>query len=197
LEEAVRALGSRPRSPLGVFEGRLACGNAVVSPGGVVCAFYEAQLREHGGGGRRGALLSCEAGRGEPLFLKGRLTQVQVEPAGQNILGPTAIRRCRWGGVPGGGLDPQDVLAEGIPPCEAISFERTGKMGESYRVVGHLEWGPNKTLRIAPPLGGAVLLAPSGEVPAAGRALARRAWSFFGGSAGLSTMAALILARAF
>ncbi len=140
LDEAAKVVRVTGKPLAGVFRGRIACDEAVTSPSGVVCAFYEAELRAPADGRRKGPLLSTERGFGTTLWLKGERTVAAVSFSPAQLTAPEELRRCTLMGRLSTGL--QTALAGGDEPLEATSHERLGRLGESCLVVGELRPGP-------------------------------------------------------
>lgn len=165
----------RPARAEGVFAGRLEANGQVSSPGGVVGAFYEAEIRAVPGWGKRGALLSVDRDRAGRVFLAGVRSRAEIEVAPGSILGPTRARRC-----PGPGslaFSPPQWLATGHLPPDAVSFERVGRLGEACLAVGRLRLDASGVCRLRGGFGGPPALVIGGDVPLAVAALLRRAWT--------------------
>ena len=194
LDEGVEALrrGEAPR--WGVYRGRLAASDQVTSPGGVVCAFYEAEVRGEKAEGGRGSLLSLERAYAPVLQMRGEKTQAALSFSPRLLLAPLCVRSCLVG-IPaelGPGLD---APVEGAPPEKALSYERVGKLGEECLVVGELRPGPvagGYELRGRQGGPAMVILGNSGETT--GTQLARRAWGLFAAAGVLTVAAAWVLA---
>ncbi|MFZ5468799.1 MAG: hypothetical protein ACOZIN_05115 [Myxococcota bacterium] len=122
----------------GVFRGRLGAEGEVVSPGGVVGAFFEAQVRALAPGGGKGPLLSVERAQAALIYLVGERHRAAVRLGEDGVHGTPSIRRCsaspRW----------TFALAEGETGVEALSFERVGKLGAWVLVAGRLVAGPSE-----------------------------------------------------
>jgi hypothetical protein len=193
LDVAVATLGTKKRSKVTVFAGRLGAVDPVSSPGGVLCAFYEAEVREIGQGGEKGVLLSRDQGASLPVVLKGERTEVPVEFSREDVIAPLRIRRCRWAGLLGSAAE--QPSHPGIACADALSFERVGKLNERCLVVGRLVREGNE-LRLQGPGVGPVLLAMDAVAPLASERLVRKSWALFAGAAGLSCASALFFAQA-
>jgi len=194
LDEGVEALrqGQAPR--WGVYRGRLAASDQVTSPGGVVCAFYEAELRGVKPDGGKGSLLSVERAYAPVLQMRGERTQAALSFSPSLLLAPLRVRPCRVG-TPAEVAPGLEAPVEGAPPEEALSYERVGKLGEECLVVGELRPGPVAGVyELRGRQGGPamVLLGNSGE--GMGARLARRAWTLFALAGGLTVAAAWVFA---
>ncbi|QRK06758.1 hypothetical protein JQX13_42935 [Archangium violaceum] len=193
IDEGVAAL-RQGRSPgWGVYRGRLASSDQVTSPGGVVCAFYEAELRGVMPDGSKGPLLSMERGYAPVLQVRGEHAEAAVSFSPKLLLAPMHIRRCHMGkplAETGTGVPAQGSVVE-----EALSYERVGKLGEECLVVGELKKGPVPGVyELRGKQGGPamVILGNAGE--GTGTVLARRAWRMFAVAGGLTVAAAWVLA---
>lgn len=193
IDEGVAALrqGQSPR--WGVYRGRLASSDQVTSPGGVVCAFYEAELREVMADGSKGPLLSVERAYAPLLQVRGEKAEAAVSFSPKLLLAPMRIRRCQMGkplaetgtGVP----------AEGQAVEEALSYERVGKLGEECLVVGELRPGPVPGVyELRGRQGGPAMVILGNEGEGTGTVLTRRAWRLFAAAGGLTVAAAWVLA---
>ncbi|MHB8879466.1 MAG: hypothetical protein ACYC8T_37715, partial [Myxococcaceae bacterium] len=193
LDEAVRAVRLGRGRGAGLFRGRLAASDPVASPGGVLGALYQAEVRAVAvNGARRGALLSRERSRSPVVSLRGERTEVSIELGRGEVLGPVRARQCRTGGVVTL-LSPRS-FAEGQPPADAVSFERVGKVGERCLVAGRLEEGPVPgALRLRGEGGGPVVILGEDPVPF-GRAFAWKSWASFAAAAALLAASAACLA---
>ncbi|MBF5040948.1 hypothetical protein FGE12_00990 [Aggregicoccus sp. 17bor-14] len=206
--EALRALAPRDvdeavgealrgERGVGVFRGRLGARGTVTSPAGLVCAFYESELRaneEGGSDGGRGALLTQERGHASLVTLRGERHEVAVTFAPSQVIAPLEPRRCR-AGVSVASLDPR--LPAGPEPVEAaMSWERVGRIGEPCLVVGALVRGavPGRCA-LKGLQGGPALLVLGSDGEAAGAQLLRRAWTLLGSAAALVVCAAFVLSR--
>ncbi|WPB81984.1 hypothetical protein KYC5002_23080 [Archangium violaceum] len=182
------------RSPgWGVYRGRLASSEQVTSPGGVVCAFYEAELRGVMPDGSKGPLLSMERAYAPVLRVRGARAEAAVSFSPELLLSPVRILRCQMSqplaetgtGVP----------AEGQVVEESLSYERVGRLGEECLVVGELRRGPVPGVyELRGKQGGPamVILGNAGE--GTGMVLARRAWKLFALAGGLTVASAWVLA---
>ena len=180
-------------SAVGLFEGRLASGEPVTSPSGVLCAFYDAELRALASRGARGALLAVDRGQASAIFLRGERCQARLAFAPGSVLAPVQVRRCRLSGRLSCASD--SVLASGLPPTDALSYERVGKIGEKCLVVGRVVRGTSEgSYLLKGPAGGPALVALDEEVAIAGRRLLMRGYGLFAMAASLVVLAAFMLA---
>jgi hypothetical protein len=193
LDEGVAAL-RQGRSPgWGVYRGRLVSSDQVTSPGGVVCAFYEAELRGVMPDGSKGPLISVERAYAPVLQVKGERVEAAVSFSPKLLLAPMRIRRCQMEkplaetgtGVP----------AEGMKVEEALSYERVGKLGEECLVVGELRQGPVPGVyELRGKQGGPAMMILGNAGEGTGTVLTRRAWRLFAAAGGLTVTAAWVLA---
>ena len=196
LDDAARAVRATGKPVQGIFRGRIACDEAVTSPSGVVCAFYEAELRAPADGRRKGPLLSTERGFGTTLWLKGERAMAAVSFSPAQLTAPEELRRCTMLGRVSAGL--QAALADGAEPhaMEVTAFERIGRLGDSCLVVGELRAGP---------VPGSWEIRGAGRGPAPvvvghnaavlGRGALGRAATYFSAAVVLCASAAWVLAR--
>jgi hypothetical protein len=193
IDEGVAELRAGRSPGWGVYRGRLASSDQVTSPGGVVCAFYEAELRGVMPDGSKGPLLSMERAYAPVLQVRGERAEAAVSFSPKLLLAPVRILRCQMGqplaetgtGVP----------AEGRVVEESLSYERVGRLGEECLVVGELRQGPVPGVyELRGKQGGPamVILGNAGE--GTGTVLARRAWKLFALAGGLTVAAAWVLA---
>jgi hypothetical protein len=203
LDEAVAALRAGHAPGWGVYRGSLDAAEALSSPGGVPCAFFEAEVREVAEDGRKGPLLSRERAYASELVLRGERVGASVRFAPSSLMAPVEVRRCRAlpGAVPASWYEdapeteaaPQAAATE----PEALSWERVGTPGETCFVVGELRRGPREgSYVLCGRDGGPALMVLGPEAPMTGGTLARRAWTHFAAAGALSMAAALVLARA-
>jgi hypothetical protein len=193
IDEGVEAL-RQGRSPgWGVYRGRLASSDQVTSPGGVVCAFYEAEVRGVMPDGSKGPLLSMEQAYAPVLLVRGERVEAAVSFSPKLLLAPRQIRRCQMGkplaetgtGVP----------AEGQAVEEALSYERVGRLGEECLVVGELRKSPVPGVyELRGKQGGPAMVLLGNEGEGTGTVLVRRAWRLFAVAGGLTVAAAWVLA---
>ncbi len=194
LDEAVAELRAGRDPGWGLYQGRLGASEPVTSPSGVVCAFYEAELRTAGDQGRKGPLLSQERAHSLLITVRGERAEAAVSFAPSTMLAPMQVRRCL--------TDPRLVepeageLAAGRPVEEVLSYERVGKIGEHCLVVGELQRGPAPgSYVLRGKQGGPAMLVLGSEGAGTGRELARKAWAFFSAAGALSVAAAFMLSR--
>ncbi len=195
LDEAVAELRAGRSPGWGVYQGRIGASEQVTSPGGVVCAFYDAELRTVGPQGRKGALISQEKAYALVITVRGERTEAVVSFTPSAMLAPLQVRRCL--------TDPRSTeleageLAAGRPVEEVLSYERVGKLGEPCLVVGELHKGPAPGSYVLRGLqGGPAMVLLGQEGMGTGKQLARRAWGFFSAAGALSVVAAFVLSRA-
>jgi len=191
VDEAVAAL-PRAGKP-GVFRGRLAARGPVTSPAGLVCAFYESELRAAQPDGK-GTLLTQERAQAALVCLRGERHEAVLSFSPSALLAPVEPRRCS-ASASMASMDPR-VLAGAEPVAEATSHERVGRIGEPCLVVGRLVPGLAKGRYALHGLqGGPALLVLGTDAEAAAAQLARRAWALIAGSAALTVSAAFLLSR--
>jgi hypothetical protein len=188
LDEGVAALRADRSPGWGVYRGRLGSSEQLMSPGGVVCVFYEAELRGAMPDGSKGPLLSVERGYAPLVLVRGERVEVVVGFSPQQLLAPVGIRRCGPGVGPG-------VLVEGRRPEEAaLSYERVGKPGEECLVVGELRRGRVEgAYELRGRQGGPALVILGAERAGTGAVLARQAWGLFMLAGALVVLAAWML----
>jgi hypothetical protein len=189
LDEAVEALRLGLASGWGTYRGRLAASQQVTSPGGVVCAFYEAELRGVSEDGSKGPLLSVERGYAPRVTLCGARVEVGVEFSPKLLLAPVRVRRC--GQRPGASCV---LLTEARPEEAALSYERVGKPGEECLVVGELCEDAEGTYVLRGREGGPAMVVLGNVGAGTGAVLARRAWSLFTAAGALTVAAAWVFA---
>jgi hypothetical protein len=176
----------------GVFEGQVSCEEPVTSPGGIVCAAYEAQLRMPTVDGSRGSLINQERAYTHVLQLRGERLCAQVAFHPVSLVAPVQIRRCRVSQV--SPFAPTEVLASGELAVEALSYERVLRMGETCRIVGKLEPGHNAgSYRIKGVAGQPPLILVGEEVAVAGKRFFRSALAHFAAAAVLCAAAAWMI----
>ncbi|HYO54640.1 hypothetical protein [Archangium sp.] len=193
IDEGVAALREGRSPGWGVYRGRLVSSDQVTSPGGVVCAFYEAELRGVMPDGSKGPLLSVERAYAPVLQVRGEEEAAAVSFSPKLLLAPTRILRCQMG-TPLAGTG-TGVPVESGAMEESLSYERVGKLGEECLVVGELRAGPVPGVyELRGKQGGPamVILGNAGE--GTGTVLARRAWRMFAAAGGLTVAAAWVLA---
>ncbi|MBZ4419841.1 hypothetical protein [Myxococcus sp. RHSTA-1-4] len=204
LDEAVASLRMGGTPGWGVYQGTLDAAEVLTSPGGVPCAFYEAEVREVAEDGRKGPLLSRERAYAPVLVLRGERVRASVRFAPSSLVAPVEVRRCR--ALPGTGpaswYEEVPALGAGIQAQveatepEVLSWERVGTVGGPCLVVGELRRGPDEgSYVLCGRDGRPALVVPGPETPATGGTLARKAWKHFAAAGALSMAAALVLYR--
>jgi hypothetical protein len=164
----------------------------VTSPGGVVCAFYDAELRLIGLRGEPGRLVARERGASLPLELRGLSESVRVRFSPARAAAPMSIRRVLVPLEPEAGEIPADGEREAV---EVLSWESVGKLGTRALVLGKLEADRRGGWRLVGILGGAApVVLPSEQEPAA-RAWRSEAWRWSGVAMPLAVLAALCFGR--
>lgn len=194
IDEAISELRAGREPGWGVYQGRLGASDPVTSPGGVVCAFYDAELRSPGDEGRKGSLISQEKGYSLLITVRGEHAEAAVSFSPSTMLAPVRMLRCQ--------TDPRRVepeageLVQGKPVEEVLSYERVGKLGEACLVVGELQRGPAPgSYVLRGKQGGPAMLVLGTEGAGTGQQLARRAWGFFSAAGAISVAAAFVLSR--
>jgi len=205
LDEAVAALRAGQSPGWGVYRGRLDDANGLTSPGGVPCAFYEAEVREAAADGRKGPLLSRERAYAPVLVLRGERVSASVRFSPATLMAPMEVRRCRAlpGTVPASWYEDAPATDAGgaaqvtaLEP-EALSWERVGTPGEACFVVGEFRRGAEEgSYVLCGRDGGPALVVLGPEAPGTGSLLARRAWTHFAAVGALSMTAVFILSQA-
>ena len=179
LDEVVNRLRGGERSAQGVFRGRIGADEDVTSPGGVVCAFYEAQLRQPTIDGRKGSLLGTERASPDTLWLRGERVQALVAFSIDDAFGPEETRKCQV--AQRLAFDEGRAFADGELPTDAVSFEKLGRRGEHCLVVGELRPGPTEgSYLIRGAAGGPAMVVMADDVLAIARRVLRRSWVCFG-----------------
>lgn len=176
-----------------LLKGRLGAVDPVISPGGVLCAFYDAELRRPG---RLfpGLFLSQERASASTVILRGRSKEVRVEARKEALHAPRSSRPCQLGPGLAFGLSP--VLSEGGMVEDAVSRERVGKLNEPCLVLGRLESDSRGRLVIRRTRD-LVPLISAGEIPEdLGQRIAHRA-SMLAFAAAVSTCVAGALVASF
>lgn len=205
LDEAVAALRAGRSPGWGVYRGRLEAPEVLTSPGGVPCAFYEAEVRGVAADGRKGPLLTRDRAYAPALVLRGERVGASVRFTPSSLMAPVEVRRCQavpgtvpasWyeeAPVPEAGAQAQAAAAQ----PEALSWERVGTSGEACLVVGELRRGAEEGTYVLSGRGGGPALVVLGpEAPSTGGVLARKAWGHFAAAGALSMAAAFMLAGA-
>jgi hypothetical protein len=177
-----------------VFAGQLGADSPVTSPGGIVCAFYEAELRERLETGGKGPLLGRERSAAPLLTLRGERGEAPILIPRMLVLAQTQARTCRAEGRPL--LIGEQQLVGGAAPNDAVSFERVGRLGEKVLVLGRLRPSAGGSFELAGSPAHPSLLVVGDDVERSALALAQRAWTRFACALGLSIAAAYLLARA-
>src|SRR5205823_5865657 len=158
----------------------------VTSPGGIVGAFYEAELRALPPGGGKGSLLSKEQGASHSTYLRGDRHELLFDISHADLEGPLAMRRCRALSPFEFASDP--ALSGPVPSIEAVSYERVGKLGEGCFIVGRVRKHPGRGVELI----GAPMVPPLLLLNAEPVALARR----FAKRAGIAFACAVALCAA-
>ena len=171
-----------------LLDGRLGSPGAVTSPGGVVCAFYEAELRRVAERGEPGHLVARERAVSLPLELRGLRTSVRLRFSPTRAAAPVAIRRV----LVGIEQRSDEVPAEGEPPpVEMLSWESVGKLGARALALGKLERERDGGWRLVGIAGGAAPVVLPTEQESAAAAWRSEAWRWSGVAAPLAVLAAL------
>jgi hypothetical protein len=171
-----------------LLDGRLGSSGEVTSPGGVICAFYEAELRLVGERGEPGRLVARERAASVPLELRGLRQSVRLRFSAARAAAPVAIRRLL---VPVE-RDADEVPAEGEQPAvEVLSWESVGKLGARALALGKLEQDRDGSWRLVGIAGGAAPVVLPAEQESAAAAWRSEAWRWSGVAAPLAVLAAL------
>lgn len=171
-----------------LLDGRLGSSGEVTSPGGVICAFYEAELRLVGERGEPGRLVARERAASVPLELRGLQQSVRLRFSAARAAAPVAIRRVL---VPVE-RDADEVPAEGGQPAvEVLSWESVGKLGARALALGKLEQDRDGRWRLVGIAGGAAPVVLPAEQESAAAAWRSEAWRWSGVAAPLAVLAAL------
>lgn len=195
IDEAVAELRAGREPGWGVYQGRLGASEPVTSPGGVVCAFYDAELRSAGGQGRPGPLISQERAYALLITVRGERVEAAVSYSPSTVVAPERVLRSQRDSR----LEEPEAgeLAGGRPVEEVLSHERVGKLGEHCLVVGELRRGPAPgSYVLRGKQGGPAMLVLGAEGLDTGQRLARRGWSLFLAAGALCVAAAFVLSRA-
>jgi len=123
-----------------VLAGRLGAAGGVWSPGGVRCAFYDAELCGPTAEGKD-TVLAHERGASLPIVLCGERGQVEVSFSPQRTSAPIQRRRSR-------------VQVEDGPLLDLISLESVGPLGAPALGIGRLERNPRGGWRLVGAGGG-------------------------------------------
>ena len=175
-----------------VLDGRLGSTGEVTSPGGVVCAFYEAELRLVGKRGEPGGLVARERAASLPLELRGLQRSVRVRFSSTRAAAPVAVRRVL---VP---IEREsgEVPAQGeAPVVEVLSWESVGKLGARALALGKLELDRAGGWRLVGVAGGAAPVVLPTEQESAASAWRSEAWRWSGVAVPLAVLAALCFGR--
>ena len=164
----------------------------MTSPGGVVCAFYDAELRLVGRQGEPGRLVGRERGASLPLELRGIRRSIRVRFSPLRAAAPVSIRRVLVPLEPEAGEVPADGEREAV---EVLSWESVGKLGTRALGLGKLEPDPRGGWRLVGILGGAAPLVLPSEQESAAAAWRSEAWRWSGVAAPLAVLAALCFGR--
>jgi len=192
VDQAVHLPGCERDGQWLVLDGRLGAAGQVTSPGGVVCAFYDAELRLAGTRGAPGRLVARERAVSLPLELRGLRERVRVRFSPARAATPVSIRRVLVPVEP----DAREV-ASGTPVAvEVLSWESVGKLGARALVLGKLEADPGGGWRLVGIAGGAAPVVLPTEQESAAAAWRSEAWRWSGVALPLAVLAALCLGRA-
>ena len=171
-----------------LLDGRLGSSGEVTSPGGVVCAFYDAELRLVGERGEPGRLVARERAVSLPLELQGLRRSVRLRFSATRAAAPVAIRRVLIGVE----HRADEVPAEGEQPSvEVLSWESVGKLGARALALGKLERERDGGWRLVGIAGGAAPVVLPTEQDSAATAWRSEAWRWSGVAAPLAVLAAL------
>jgi len=173
-----------------LLDGRIGSSGKVTSPGGGVCAFYEAELRLVGERGEPGRLLARERAASLPLELCGLRSSVRLRFSAARAAAPVGIRRVL---VPIDG-EVDEVPAEGAQASvEVLSWESVGKLGARALALGKLERDREGAWRLVGIAGGAAPVVLPTEQESAADAWRSEAWRWSGVAVPLAVLAALCL----
>ncbi|MGQ0506196.1 MAG: hypothetical protein ACT4TC_12865 [Myxococcaceae bacterium] len=172
-----------------LVRGRLVASEPVVSPGGIVCALYDAEVRRITDSGDRGELISKETAGSTRLYLEGDRARVGIDREHVEVLAKEQIHRCR---ATGPAEETEKVLAEGDPLVDAFSYERLGKLGQTCCAFGKLV-GRNGRYELQGAQGGDPLLVIGDSPALAAKPLIRRSWTHFAVSAALCVASAWLM----
>lgn len=175
-----------------LVDGRLGAAGQVTSPGGVVCAFYEAELRLVGLRGEPGRLVARERGASQPLELRGIRESIRVRFSPARAAAPVSIRRVLVPLEPDATEIPADGEREAV---EVLSWESVGKLGTRALVLGKLEEDRRGGWRLVGILGGAAPVVLPSEQQSAAAAWRSEAWRWAGVAVPLAVLAALCFGR--
>ncbi len=175
-----------------LLDGRLGSSGAVTSPGGVVCAFFDAELRLIGPRGEPGRVVARERAASLPLELRGLRKSVGLRYSSTRAAAPVCIRRVL---VP---IERErgEVPAEGEQPLvEVLSWESVGKLGARALALGKLERDRGGGWRLVGIAGGAAPVVLPTEKESAAAAWRSEAWRWSGVAVPLAVLAALCVGR--
>ncbi len=171
-----------------VVRGRLGARQQVTSPGGIVCATFEARVHGLEESGERGALIAQERAGADWLYVQGERERLAVRREEIALWAPEQIRRC---GAPAS-LQLAEVLADGAPPADALSYERVAKLGEECLALGRLA-RTDGGVELVGVHGGGPLLVVGGSLTEAAQVLARKAWKLYATAAAFCALSAVLL----
>ena len=177
-----------------VLDGRLGSSGEVTSPGGVVCAFYDAELRLVGERGEPGRLVARERAASTPLELRGLRWSVRVRFSPSRSAAPVCIRRVL---VPVEHDAGEVPVAGEQPVVEVLSWESVGKLGARALALGKLERDRRGEWRLVGIAGGAAPVVLPSEQESAAAAWRNEAWRWAGVAMPLAVLAARCFGRAF
>ena len=194
VDEAIAQLRQAGRDgQVGVFRGHLTANEGVTSPGGIVCAFFDAELRAVAPEGQKGRLLSSERASARVLSLRGEDSAVRLRFDPSALHAAVSVRRCHTRASPSD-FPSTGVLVGPTPVAECMSHERVGKLGEPCVVVGELRHGAAPgSFQLQGERGRPALVVTESNVGPVGERYARRAWVELGGAAGLVATAACVM----
>ncbi len=175
----------------GVFRARIGAAEQVTSPGGIVCAFYEADLRAPEEDGEKGPLLSRERGHSTPVYLVGERVSCALRFHPRLAWAPLHVRRCQVGGRLALGAEP--AFVSGAPPEDALSYERVGKIGEECIASGRLVRNGEGRYELVGFAGSPPMLAVGTAPERVGARFRRTSWWAFGLAACCTVVAAYVL----
>lgn len=175
-----------------LLDGRLGSSGEVTSPGGVICAFYESELRLVGARGEPGRLVARERAASVPLELRGLRTSVRLRFSPARAAAPLAIRRVLVAIEREAGQIPAEGQEEAV---EVLSWESVGKLGARALALGKLEADRSGGWRLVGIAGGAAPVVIPTEQESAAAAWRGEAWRWSGVAAPLAVLAALCLGR--
>lgn len=168
--------------------GRIDSAQEVVSPGGVICAAYDAQLKTSGED-RVSLPVAHERASADVLMLCGAHAKLPVR-APRQLVARREVRRCQLARVEAlSGAVP----AEGSPPVDALSFESVARLGEAFVAIGALEKDAAGRWTLSEK--SEPVLVGTRSLREATRAFRMRALAAFALSLGLMIAAAFIFAR--